>query len=148
VRWARERPPGGGPVAGVAAGLGAVLAELPDLPWVVVLAGDQPFAAEGVPALLAARTDGADDADDADGAVDAVVGVDGEGRDQPLLAAYRPVALAAQLTGEVAGRSMRSLLAGLTVRRVVLPPRSCLDIDDAAALEQARAERARGGPAR
>jgi molybdopterin-guanine dinucleotide biosynthesis protein A len=130
VQWARERPPGGGPVAGLAAGLEVARLGRPDLAWVVVLAGDQPFAAEGLPALLAARVPGAD----------AVVGVDQDGRDQPLLAAYRPVRLAAQLAGDLAGRSMRSVLAGLVVVRVALPARSCLDIDDEESLARAQAE--------
>jgi molybdopterin-guanine dinucleotide biosynthesis protein A len=130
VQWARERPPGGGPVAGLAAGLEVARRGLPDLAWVVVLAGAQPFAAAGLPVLLAARVAGAD----------AVVGLDLDGRDQPLLAAYRAPRLAAQLDGDLAGRSMRSVLAGLVVVRVALPARSCLDIDDEESLNRARAE--------
>jgi molybdenum cofactor guanylyltransferase len=68
------------------------------------------------------------------------VGVDQDGRDQPLLAAYRSARLAAQLDGDLAGRSMRSVVAGLVVVRVALPARSFLDIDDEESLDRARAE--------
>ena len=42
VSWTREDPPLGGPVAGIAAGLGTV-----EAPIVVVVAGDQPLAGAG-----------------------------------------------------------------------------------------------------
>jgi molybdopterin-guanine dinucleotide biosynthesis protein A len=130
VRWARESPPGGGPVAGLAAGVGALRSDGAE--WVVVIAGDQPFAASAVPELLAART----------AEVAAVVGVDTDGRDQPLLGAYRISALSRLLgagSESLAGRSVRSLVEQLTVRRVALPARSTLDVDDQAALAAARA---------
>ena len=79
VRWAREPPPGGGPRRpGSRPGsrrLAPSTARRAE--WVVVLAGDQPFAAAGRrPCCSAdARTP----------EVDAVVGVDAAGRDQPLL---------------------------------------------------------------
>jgi molybdopterin-guanine dinucleotide biosynthesis protein A len=130
VRWARESPPGGGPVAGLAAGLGALRSDGAE--WVVVIAGDQPFAAAAVSVLLAGRA--------AD--VAGVVGVDTDGRDQPLLGAYRVAALSSLLgaaTESLAGRSVRSLVEQLTVRRVALPELSTLDVDDEAALAAARA---------
>lgn len=49
VHQVQEDPPGGGPVAGIVAGLGQVGA-----PWTLVLAVDQPDAARAVPGLLAA----------------------------------------------------------------------------------------------
>jgi molybdenum cofactor guanylyltransferase len=130
VRWARESPPGGGPVAGLAAGLGALRTDGAE--WVVVIAGDQPFAAEAVSVLLAERAPG----------VAAVVGIDADGRDQPLLGAYRIAALSRLLGAgaeSLAGRSVRSLVEQLTVRRVTLPGLSTLDVDDEAALAAARA---------
>jgi molybdenum cofactor guanylyltransferase len=132
VRWALESPVGGGPVAGLAAGLAALQAtsgaRSDGATWVVVIAGDQPFAAAAVPALLSARRDD----------LDAVVGMDAWGRAQPLLAAYRITALVTALTGPVAGRSMHSLLDELVSRPVELPPEAMLDVDDAASLERAR----------
>jgi molybdopterin-guanine dinucleotide biosynthesis protein A len=128
VTWARESPVGGGPLAGLAAGLAALPAQSDDATWVVVIAGDQPFAAMAVPALLAGPQSG----------IDGVVAVDQDGRAQPLLAAYRRSALAAALSGPVGGRSMHSLLDRLVTRPVEVPPRACLDVDDDAALRRAR----------
>jgi molybdopterin-guanine dinucleotide biosynthesis protein A len=142
VVWARESPPGGGPLAGLAAGLDRLgrvgptdgSARSGEATWVVVVAGDQPFAAEGVPALLAARTP----------AADGVIGVDPAGRDQPLLGLYRAAALRDRLHGDLAGRSMHSLLDALNVVRVPLTARSLLDVDDPDSLAAARAALAAG----
>jgi molybdopterin-guanine dinucleotide biosynthesis protein A len=128
VQWTRESPQGGGPLAGVAAGVAAT----GDVAWVVVVAGDQPFAAEGVGLLIAAARTTSDD-------VDAVVGLDVTGRDQPLLAAYRRSTLLARLSEPADGRSMHSLLDRLVVHRLPLPDRAVLDIDDAEGLAAARA---------
>lgn len=99
VTWAREDPVGGGPLAALAAGLGA----LPDdSGMVIVLAADLPAVQAGtIHALL--RTVG-----DVDGAV----AVDATGRPQPLLAAYRTAALewAVAAIGEPHGQPMRRLL--------------------------------------
>jgi molybdopterin-guanine dinucleotide biosynthesis protein A len=82
VAWAREEPPGGGPVAALAAGLRLVTADV-----VVVLAADLPFLrAEGVGALLAALREHGPE-------VDGVLLRDAGGREQPLTAAYRTEAL-------------------------------------------------------
>jgi molybdopterin-guanine dinucleotide biosynthesis protein A len=137
VRWTHEDPPGAGPLAGLAAGLAADLAAgfaalpEPESDWVVVLAGDQPFAARGVEPLLAGRAP----------EVDAVVAVDAGGRDQPLLAAYRRAAVVnalAPLGSEVAGRSMSWLLDRLRVVHIPLPDVVLLDVDDPASLARAR----------
>jgi molybdopterin-guanine dinucleotide biosynthesis protein A len=127
VRFVREEPPGGGPAAGVAAGLAAVGAGV-----VVVLAGDLPFAARAVPRLLAALAGAA-----AGGAVDGAVGIDPAGVRQPLLGAFRAAALGGALV-DPAGRSMRSVLAGLSLVEVPLDARESLDVDTAADLEAAR----------
>lgn len=84
VTWAREDPPGGGPLAALGAGLHHTTAQ-----DVVVLSADLPFlAADTVQHLLTAlRTS------DADGALL----TDAEGRDQPLVAAYRADALRREL---------------------------------------------------
>ncbi|MFG3247792.1 NTP transferase domain-containing protein [Streptomyces sp. NPDC048187] len=108
VTWAREDPPGGGPLAALAAGLRHTSAE-----HVVVLSADLPFLAEPtVGRLLSALTAG-----DADG----VLLTDADDRDQPLVAAYRATALRRELAalardrGERAGRPD---LTGLPLRRL------------------------------
>jgi molybdopterin-guanine dinucleotide biosynthesis protein A len=131
VLWARESPTGGGPLAGLAAGLAALDTRPGSADWVVALAGDQPFAAEAVPELLAAVAG-------ADVEVDAVMGTDADGRLQPLLAAYRRAVLRDRLRGPATGSSMHSLLDRLAVRTVTLPARALLDVDDPAALAAAR----------
>src|SRR5665648_1283701 len=47
VRWCRESPAGGGPVAGIAAGL-----EHLDTKVCVIVGGDMPFAAAALPTLV------------------------------------------------------------------------------------------------
>lgn len=123
VTWVREDPPGGGPVAGLAAGL----VGLDDGDVVVVLAGDQPFVGPALPLLLAARGD-----------ADAAIGVDPSGSDQPLTGCYRVGPLRRAVGPEPAGRSVRSLLTALTVVRVALSVQASLDVDTAADLAQAR----------
>lgn len=107
-----EDPPLGGPVAGIDAGLRLLGT---GAPVVVVLACDVPRAGEVLPAVLDALAGVAG----ADGAV----AVDDEGHRQPLLGAYRRVALDAALAGLRAdggthGRSVRSLVAGLALVEV------------------------------
>ncbi|MFF7447542.1 MULTISPECIES: NTP transferase domain-containing protein [unclassified Streptomyces] len=92
VTWAREDPPGGGPLAALGAGLDHTTA-----PDVVVLSADLPFlAADTVRHLLTAlRTTGAEGA----------LLADAEGRDQPLVAAYRASALRRELAALTAGQA-------------------------------------------
>ncbi|MGW6732178.1 NTP transferase domain-containing protein [Streptomyces sp. NPDC055013] len=102
VTWAREDPPGGGPVAALDAGLRHTGAE-----QVVVLSADLPFLDAGtVRRLLAALRSGG-----ADGALL----TDADGRDQPLVAAYRAPALRRELAALTQGRDG---LAGLPLRRL------------------------------
>lgn len=107
VRWTREKPPGGGPVAALAAGLTA----LGGSPAVVaVLAADLPLISPGLVERLVDQL-----ADDGDGSVDAVAVVDGDGRVQPLVAAYRrkPLAAALGALGDPHGRALRDVLSRL-----------------------------------
>lgn len=121
VRWAREEPPGAGPVAALDAGLRHTAAEA-----VVVLSADLPFLEPAtVRSLLTAlRTSGADGA----------LLTDADGRDQPLVAAYRASALrrelaalapAASVSGSAAGGltglPLRRLTAALALTRVPDP---------------------------
>ena len=124
VVWTREEPPGSGPAAAVAQGLTHVGAGV-----VVVLATDLPFAASAVPRLLAALADH-----------DAAMLVDQSGRRQPLVAAYRSVALRARTEAEAwADRSVRDLVAGLDVVGVSAAGLEALDCDTPADLDHARA---------
>ncbi|MFD7991618.1 NTP transferase domain-containing protein [Streptomyces mexicanus] len=111
VRWAREEPPGGGPVAALDAGLRHATAE-----HVVVLSADLPFLAPAtvrrlLDELRAGRADG-------------VLLTDADGRDQPLVAAYRTRALRgalaalAQEHGALTGLPLRRLTAALDLTRV------------------------------
>ncbi|MFK4111866.1 NTP transferase domain-containing protein [Streptomyces sp. NPDC002176] len=108
VRWAREEPPGAGPVAALDAGLRLSTAE-----YAVVLSADLPFlGADTVHRLLAALRDG-----DADGAML----TDDDGRDQPLVAAYRTASLRgalADLATEHTEHAEHRGLTGLPLRRL------------------------------
>lgn len=140
VRRTLEDPPGGGPVAGIAAGLAA----LPDadhgaVPWVLVLACDVPAAARAVPALTGAVGDGTDGA----------IVADADGRDQPLLGLYRRSTLAdvlARLGRDVHGARARDLVDALHLVRIDDPGGAAPDVDtwaDAARLGVVRGEEAR-----
>ncbi len=118
-----EFPPGGGPVAGLAAGL-----ELVGTPTILLLAVDMPL---GVHAALVAL----DELTESRSAT-AVVPVDAGGNRQPLCAAYRTDELRSALTelvvaaGTLRGASVRSLLARLEVVELPnLPGALLLDVD-------------------
>ncbi|WP_326689181.1 MULTISPECIES: DUF6457 domain-containing protein [unclassified Streptomyces] len=125
VAWAREDPPGGGPLTGLHAGLsrldaldeahgaGGAPRGLSDP--VLVVSADLPFlGADTVRALL-----------------DIPAGYEGavvhDGRDQPLLAAYRAEPLRRELAllrteyGYLSGLPLRLLLPGLKLHRVTSP---------------------------
>ncbi|MGV9942599.1 DUF6457 domain-containing protein [Streptomyces sp. NPDC003401] len=131
VRWAREDPPGAGPVAALGVGLRHVTAD-----FVVVLSADLPFlGADTVRRLLAAL-----DAEGSEGTEGALL-TDADGRDQPLVAAYRTFALRRELAvlgeehGGLTGLPLRRLIAGLDLTRVPDPVASfdCDTWDDIAA---------------
>ena len=108
VRWAREEPPGGGPVAALAAGLPLVTA-----PLVAVLAADLPFLDPLTVARLRAAV----------GQADGALLVDDEGRDQLLVGIWRTTALRAVLPGEVAGARLGAVLDRLSATRLSLDAR-------------------------
>jgi molybdopterin-guanine dinucleotide biosynthesis protein A len=123
VLFVQDDPPGGGPAAGIAAALASV-----ERPLVVVAAVDAPLLTrDTVERLVAAveETDGA-------------VLVDSSGQDQPLTAVYRTSPLRAALAGEAAGRSVRSVVRQLSLRR--LPDHADLtaDADTWEGVEQVR----------
>lgn len=119
VRWTREAPPGGGPVAALGAALPLVQDKL-----VLVLAGDLPLAGPAVSALLDAKPRGQ---------TDVTVAVDDQQVVQPLLALWRTRALRHAVdavdvsTGR--GRSVRSLYDGMRVRRVAVAGSAVRDVD-------------------
>lgn len=127
VMWCREDPPGGGPLAAIAAGLALTSAEV-----VVVLAADLPHVAPAVPVLV--RTI-------ADSATDVAMLVDETGRANHLAAAWRRDRLAAALAsiGSPAGAAVRSLLSGARATYVPDEAGWGLDCDTWADLAAARA---------
>ncbi|MFJ4500674.1 NTP transferase domain-containing protein [Streptomyces sp. NPDC088864] len=132
VTWAREAPPGGGPLAALHAGARHTSAQN-----VLVLSADLPFlGADTVRDLLAAATE--------TGAEGALC-LDGEGREQPLVAVYRAeplrreLALLAAEHGGLAGLPLRLLTRELTLRRVPAGPLASFDCDTWEDLASARA---------
>ena len=127
VRGAREEPPGAGPVAALDAGLRHTTADV-----VVALSADLPFLEVAtVRRLLTVLR-----SSDAEGALL----TDADGRDQPLVAAYRASALRRELTaltaeqGGLTGLPLRRLTAALDLTRVPDPVASfdCDTWDDLA----------------
>ncbi|MGC0415401.1 NTP transferase domain-containing protein [Embleya sp. AB8] len=135
VVWVREDPPGGGPVAALAAALPSVRAAN-----VVLLAADLPFVpAALIDRLVAALEPGAAGA----------VAVDADGRDQFLLAAYRTAALRAEVAAlaRPAGVALRRVVAPLAPRRIPAGPDAGFDCDTWADVREARARSGRMGTA-
>jgi molybdopterin-guanine dinucleotide biosynthesis protein A len=133
VQWTRERPPGGGPVAGLAAGLAEI-----GTPCVVVVAGDLPFL--DVPTIETLRVT-ARDTLGRGGAVGAIL-VDATGRDQPLVGCWSTDALRSALPSAPSGTSMWRLIAPLQLVRI-LAELPLLDCDTPYELDMARAIAAR-----
>lgn len=120
-----EDPPGGGPCAGLAAGV----ALLPDwVEWVQLLSCDLPRAPEVVATLAQVA---------APDSVAAVVAVDAEGWPQYLCGRFRRVALQQALSGEVRDRSVRRVLGPLDRVALRLPDELLADVDDPAAAARA-----------
>ena len=123
----RERPPGGGPVAALRAGLARV-----DTDVVAVLAGDLPFLTAHVIAELRGRL-----------TADGVLVVDDSGRDQLLLGVWRTERLRSAVGRGSGPTSMRRALAPLSVDRwrpdvPAGSPPPWLDCDTPADLARAR----------
>ncbi|PIB07940.1 molybdenum cofactor guanylyltransferase [Streptomyces sp. HG99] len=118
VEWAREDPPGGGPLAALDAGLRHTTAE-----YVVVLSADLPFLDEGTVRRLLAPLRESGPGDDS-AAADGVLLTDSGGREQPLVAAYRAGALRRELAalaaehGALTGLPLRRLTTALDLTRI------------------------------
>jgi molybdopterin-guanine dinucleotide biosynthesis protein A len=122
VERIQEEPPGGGPVAGVAAGLSRVSAE-----FVVVLAVDYPLVDAHVVAELVASV----------GESDGCVLRDDGGRDQPLAGCYRTESLRSALAvlPKVHGVSVREAMHPLHVHSITRIP-AAIDCDTPEDLER------------
>jgi molybdopterin-guanine dinucleotide biosynthesis protein A len=122
VTWTREDPPGGGPLAGVVAGVEVVLTDL-----VAVVAGDMPHAGTALVMLVEAlRT--------APPQVCAVVAVDVHGVANPLLAAYRTASVREGLPRPAADRPAKLLLSLPHLELPVIGPAG-LDVNTPSDLE-------------
>ena len=123
----REDPAGGGPVAGVAAGLVHVAGGL-----VAIVAGDLPFLSTAAVQRLV----------DALGSADVAVAVDEDGNDQLLLAVWRTTALhrSVYALDHVHNARIRDLFAERSVSRVTFTdfPPPWWDCDTPDQLELAR----------
>ncbi|QPP07738.1 NTP transferase domain-containing protein [Streptomyces bathyalis] len=132
VKWVREDPPGGGPVPALDAGLHGVTEET-----VVVLSADLPFLRpETVRTLLSAvaaapgayAEGGASGNGETEGETEGDEAIEGalvnDGRDRPLLAAYRTESLRRELAllrteyGSLSGLPLRLILPELRLRRI------------------------------
>ena len=122
IRWTREDPAFGGPVAGLQAAL-----ELIQEPWLLLLAADLPEPAAGLQALFQAVP-----------GPDGGLLVDVAGREQQLFGRYRvaPLRDAVQRAGSGTGAhpgkgpSLRSVIASLELARIPAPEQATADIDD------------------
>lgn len=133
VRWTREDPPGGGPLAALGAGVRETGAEV-----LLVLSADLPFLDEDtVRRLLGALAEDPD--------AEAALLTDADGRDQPLVAAYRAAPLrrelarAAEPHGTLAGGPLRLLTGALRLTRVAAGPLASFDCDTWEDIATARA---------
>lgn len=119
VGWTREHPVGSGPASALRAGIA-----LTSAPLVVVLATDAPLVHHGTVIRLI----------EAVGSSDGALLVDDDGRDQPLVGAYRRAAVAGR-----PGNSLRRMLSDLELVRLPDADGVSLDIDTAADLAKLRA---------
>jgi molybdopterin-guanine dinucleotide biosynthesis protein A len=122
LTWTREEPPGGGPVAGLAAGLAAIEAAGADLELVLLLAGDAPRVGSVLSVLMAAAVEAL--ADGMDGAVCVA-----DAHDQLLASCVSASALREVLGGSGHGRSLYDTLGVLRLRSVPVERDALLDAD-------------------
>ncbi|GAB3574647.1 molybdenum cofactor guanylyltransferase [Amycolatopsis endophytica] len=122
VRWAREDPPGGGPVAALAAGLGQVTT-----PRVAVLAGDLAGITNSTVERLGAALDG-----------DGAVLVDEQGHRQWLIGVWRTASLRAAIPAEPHHAALRTVLGRLAITDVAAGPGEAADVDTPEDLDRLR----------
>jgi molybdopterin-guanine dinucleotide biosynthesis protein A len=109
-----EKPPLGGPVAGIARGVEEI-----DTEYVAIAAVDMPYSSSLFPQLLEAIKG------------DAAMPVDSKGFRQPLCGVYRRAALLSALEklGEPHGQSMRALCDLLVIDEITVDASTLIDID-------------------
>ncbi|MFE3826009.1 NTP transferase domain-containing protein [Streptomyces sp. NPDC059092] len=138
VRWAREEPPGGGPLAALDAGVRCVR---PDAETVLVLSADLPFLSRPTVRRLVGTLVGS--------GAEAALLTDPDGRDQPLVAAYgaeplrREIALLRTEYGSLAGLPLRLLVQELELAWVDAGPLAPFDSFDCDTWEDISTARAR-----
>lgn len=129
VLFAREDPPFAGPAAGIAAGLSALAEAEPVVSdFTLVLACDMPAVAIAVEQLV----NSADRADTQ--TLDGRIGIDSDGRLQPLAALYRTEPLRATVefhrgSGGLDGLSVFHLIRRLDLGEVPMPAGATTDVD-------------------
>lgn len=123
VTWTREHPPGGGPLAGIAAGAAVARSQL-----LAVVAGDMPWAGGALPSLVEALTAGAASGGSTERAISAAIARDDAGQANPLLGAYRRSHLLAHLPQPAHGRPAKQLL-GLPHVEVSVTGLASRDVD-------------------
>jgi molybdopterin-guanine dinucleotide biosynthesis protein A len=131
VRWTREDPPHGGPLAALAAGLHA----MPEpVEATAVLAADLPGLRTGT---LRRLLDTLAEERAGSGWVDGALLVDSAGRPQWLAGVWRTTALRTGLAGigDPSGQPLRALLGGLPSARLAAIGHEALDIDTHTDLE-------------
>ncbi|MEW1723655.1 NTP transferase domain-containing protein [Streptomyces sp. NPDC093109] len=134
VRWTREEPPGGGPLAALDAGVRGLAA---DAGTVLVLSADLPFLDRATVRRLIGVLDAT--------SREAALLTDADGRDQPLVAAYRveplrrEIALLRAEYGSLAGLPLRLLTQELDRERVEADPFASFDCDTWEDISTARA---------
>ena len=123
VEWVREDPPGGGPVAALAAGLRRIHA-----PVVMLLAVDLPFVTRAAVKRMVAVCNGGK----------AVLAADANGVPQPLLAAYptKPLQARVGVLGDGHGLPMKRVIDALP-HSLLVEPGICLDCDTWGEVDQA-----------
>ncbi|MCX4824453.1 molybdenum cofactor guanylyltransferase [Streptomyces sp. NBC_01142] len=132
VVWAREEPPGGGPLAALDAGVRQVEAAA-----VLVLSADLPFLGERTVGQLIGALDTS--------GREAALLTDPDGRDQPLVAVYRTeplrreLALLAAEYGSLSGLPLRLLTQELDLARIEAEPLASFDCDTWEDISAARA---------
>ena len=129
VRWAREDPPGGGPAAGLLAGLDALRTSVG---WVFVMAVDMPLVSRETVRRLLETAAGGDGAA-RDGAI--LLGPDGR---RQLAAVLDLEALARARPRQADGLPVHRLLAALDLREVAALDGEHADVDTAADLDLLR----------
>ncbi|MFF8843337.1 NTP transferase domain-containing protein [Streptomyces sp. NPDC015127] len=132
VVWAREEPPGGGPLAALDAGVRQC-----EAPAVLVLSADLPFLERTTVRRLVSALDESER--------EAALLTDADGRDQPLVAVYRTESLRRELAllatehGSLSGLPLRLLAQELDLARIRTDPLASFDCDTWEDISAARA---------